>query len=168
MLVTPDLVYLSLIYVTVAMVGACMGSFASAIAFRTVAGQSWISTKDHQTGQRRAVRSCCPDCHHQLAWFDLVPVLSWVMSGGRCRYCKGRISFRYPVVELMGAVASVIFFSVGGAGAFFLLFIAGLPFLLAFILLCVSRQRPPYYMYGVLIIETVMVLYVVYEAGKSI
>lgn len=49
-------------------------------------------------------RSMCPDCHHTLAAKDLVPVLSWLALGGKCRYCRKPISWQYPLVELLTAV----------------------------------------------------------------
>ncbi len=45
-------------------------------------------------------RSMCVNCHHVLAWYDLVPVFSWLSLGGKCRYCKKPISMQYPVVEV--------------------------------------------------------------------
>jgi len=45
-------------------------------------------------------RSFCTACLHQIAWYDNLPVLSYLILGGRCRYCKSRISLRYPVIEL--------------------------------------------------------------------
>jgi leader peptidase (prepilin peptidase)/N-methyltransferase len=52
-------------------------------------------------------RSYCPACEKQIAWFDNIPVLSYILLGGHCRYCKTRISARYPVVEL---ITGVLFF----------------------------------------------------------
>lgn len=49
-------------------------------------------------------RSMCPDCHHTLAAKDLVPVLSWLTLGGKCRYCRNPISWQYPLVELLTAL----------------------------------------------------------------
>jgi leader peptidase (prepilin peptidase)/N-methyltransferase len=46
-------------------------------------------------------RSYCPACEKQIAWYDNVPVLSYVLLRGRCRFCKTRISARYPVVEVI-------------------------------------------------------------------
>lgn len=53
-------------------------------------------------------RSMCPHCHHTLAAGDLVPVFSWLWLRGRCRYCHTRISWQYPVVELMTAALFVV------------------------------------------------------------
>lgn len=51
-----------------------------------------------------AGRSYCPNCQHTLSWRDLVPVVSFVLLKGRCRYCGAPISPRYPLVELAGGV----------------------------------------------------------------
>ncbi len=52
-------------------------------------------------------RSRCSSCHHPIAAWDNIPVLSYLILAGKCRYCKSRVSFRYPFVELLTAVASV-------------------------------------------------------------
>ncbi len=52
-------------------------------------------------------RSRCPACQHQLGWGDLVPLLSYLWLGGRCRFCQGPISWRYPVIELMTGLMTV-------------------------------------------------------------
>ena len=46
-------------------------------------------------------RSYCPACAHPIAWYDNVPLLSYLLLRGRCRHCKAAISLRYPVVELL-------------------------------------------------------------------
>jgi prepilin signal peptidase PulO-like enzyme (type II secretory pathway) len=45
-------------------------------------------------------RSMCPHCKHKLAWYDLVPVLSYITLKGKCRYCKAKISKQYPIIEV--------------------------------------------------------------------
>lgn len=47
-------------------------------------------------------RSICPKCKHVLKAYDLIPILSWLFLGAKCRYCKDKISVRYPAVELLG------------------------------------------------------------------
>lgn len=54
-------------------------------------------------------RSYCPACNHPIAWYDNVPLLSFVVLGGRCRHCKAAISMRYPVVELLTGVLFFVF-----------------------------------------------------------
>jgi leader peptidase (prepilin peptidase)/N-methyltransferase len=58
-------------------------------------------------GNRKSIatgRSECPDCKHELAWYDLIPVLSFLLLGGKCRYCKQSISVQYPIVEAVAGL----------------------------------------------------------------
>ena len=50
--------------------------------------------------------SHCPRCKHKLSALDNIPVVSWLALGGKCRYCKAKISIQYPLVELLTALAS--------------------------------------------------------------
>ena len=50
--------------------------------------------------------SHCPSCKHKLAALDNIPLVSWLALRGRCRYCGVRISWQYPLVELLTALAS--------------------------------------------------------------
>ncbi len=71
-------------------------------------------------------RSYCPDCGQFIRWYDNVPVLSYLILRGQCRYCQRGISFRYPLVELLSAFLSfLVYQKVGG----------GLPYALYFLLL---------------------------------
>ena len=74
-------------------VGACLGSFLNVVIARLPHGRSLISPP-----------SSCPRCQSRIAWYDNVPVLSWIALRGRCRRCGQSISGRYPVVELLTAV----------------------------------------------------------------
>jgi leader peptidase (prepilin peptidase) / N-methyltransferase len=73
--------------------GLIFGSAINALVWRVYVGRSWVRG-----------RSQCPDCGHELAARDLVPVLSWVALGGKCRYCGAPIK-DHPVVELVAALA---------------------------------------------------------------
>jgi len=74
--------------------GASIGSFLNVVIARLPAGESIVRP-----------RSRCPRCKTPIAWYDNLPVLSWIVLRARCRSCKAPISFRYPLVELMGAGA---------------------------------------------------------------
>lgn len=76
--------------------GLCWGSFLNAIAFRIVNHRS-LWTK----------RSVCPACNTTIAWFDLIPLVSWVMLGARCRRCKHPISIIYPFIELATSIVAI-------------------------------------------------------------
>jgi len=52
--------------------------------------------------------SHCPHCKHPLAIRDNIPLFGWLLLGGRCRYCKARISIQYPLVELLSGIASAV------------------------------------------------------------
>lgn len=70
--------------------GLVIGSFLNVVIARVPHGQSIVHP-----------RSRCPKCGHALAWYDNVPVISWLLLRGRCRACKTPISVRYILVELL-------------------------------------------------------------------
>ena len=55
-------------------------------------------------------RSYCPECRKQIAWYDNIPVLSFIILKGKCRYCQKKISWQYPSVELITGVLFVLAF----------------------------------------------------------
>lgn len=69
--------------------GLSAGSFVNALVWRLHEHKDWLNG-----------RSECVKCHHKLAAIDLVPVISWIILRGRCRYCHQKISIQYPIVEL--------------------------------------------------------------------
>lgn len=94
-----------LIPVFVALAGTAFGSFVDAITWRLHTKRNFVSD-----------RSECEHCHHKLAPLDLIPVVSWVMLRGKCRYCKKPITPVAPLTELaMGAafLASYTYWPLG-------------------------------------------------------
>lgn len=87
--------------------GLCFGSFVNALVWR-VHKQEKTSTKDRGKYSIAKGRSMCTNCGHKLATKDLVPVVSWLLLGGKCRYCKKPISWQYPAVEAATAVLFVV------------------------------------------------------------
>lgn len=81
-----DLQSAFLAYVTI--VGAAMGSFMNVLVARLPLGESPIRP-----------RSRCPNCSTQIAWYDNIPIVSWLLLRGRCRSCRTSISIEYPLVE---------------------------------------------------------------------
>jgi leader peptidase (prepilin peptidase)/N-methyltransferase len=59
-------------------------------------------------------RSFCPNCEKMIAWYDNIPIASYVLLGGRCRHCRARIPLRYPLVELATAAAFAVCFAAPG------------------------------------------------------
>lgn len=80
------------------LLGAAVGSFLNVVVVRTASKESF--TKG---------RSKCPHCGHQLAWFELVPILSFLGLGGRCRSCKKTLTVQYILLE---AVTAAVFMAV--------------------------------------------------------
>lgn len=77
-----------------AIFGACFGSFITAASYRLPREENLVSES-----------SKCPKCNHKLGWRDLFPIFSWLFSGAKCRYCKAKVSFRYPLTEIITAGA---------------------------------------------------------------
>ena len=84
--------------------GSCLGSFYHVVGYRIPKGQSLIHPK----------RSYCPDCHHELCTKDLIPIISFLLSGGKCRYCKKKISCFYPVLEFITGLLFMVSFHLFG------------------------------------------------------
>lgn len=110
-----------LVIVTLALLGALLGSFAVAQVWRLRAQQlvedkqqgESVDTKELKRlkGLLRPLiqdRSECLSCHTRLAWYDLVPILSWLSLGGRCRYCKAPIGATEILAEVGLAAVFVI------------------------------------------------------------
>ncbi len=95
--------------------GLVVGSFLNVCIYRLPHGQSIV-----------VPRSYCPECGHFIHWYDNIPVLSFLFLKGRCRFCSKKISFRYPLVELIaGGLSLLVYYKFGG----------GLPYLFYFLFL---------------------------------
>jgi len=87
-------------YFLIFIFGLAIGSFLNLVICRLKTKETILSGRSH-----------CPKCGTVLKWFDLIPVLSFVFSLGKCRYCGKRISYQYPIVELAtGLLFALIFF----------------------------------------------------------
>lgn len=85
--------------------GLAFGSFVNALVWR-IFQQDLPKKKRAASDKDLSIstgRSMCPSCKHTLAWYDLLPVLSWVTLRGKCRYCQVAIGWQYPLVELATA-----------------------------------------------------------------
>src|SRR5690606_6942893 len=101
-----------MIIAVLALLGLCLGSFVNALVFRVHAQSKLKSGSKKKIGKRDVDlsvsrgRSVCIHCGHELAAKDLIPLLSWLLLRGKCRYCHRPISWQYPLVEL---TASLLF-----------------------------------------------------------
>lgn len=84
--------------------GLVFGSFLNVVIYRLRNGRNMISD-----------RSSCPECQSQLKWFDLIPLFSFLYLRGHCRYCHKKISWQYPIVEILSGLIWVgVFYKVFG------------------------------------------------------
>ena len=77
----------------------CWGSFLNGLAYRLLHNVSILYP-----------RSYCPHCRHTLAWYDLIPLFSWLILKGACRYCHKSISWLYPFIEVFTVIALSLLF----------------------------------------------------------
>ncbi len=87
------------VYVCIFFIGALFGSFFSLATYRLPKKEDIIAT-----------RSYCPKCKHELNFFDLLPVLSYICCLGRCKYCKEKISKIYILLEACNGTLFLVFF----------------------------------------------------------
>ncbi len=86
------------LYTIIFIIGTLFGSFFTLAVYR-------IPLKKDITHEQ----SFCPNCNHKLSFFDLIPILSYIFLGGKCRYCKQKIRPRYLLLELLSGLAFVLF-----------------------------------------------------------
>lgn len=91
-----------LLIILLTLAGLCVGSFCNVLIYRIPKGEEFVKTPSH-----------CMQCNHRLSWYELIPVFSWLIQGGKCRKCKTKLSAQYPLVEaangLLWLVAGVLF-----------------------------------------------------------
>lgn len=77
---------------SIAALGACIGSFLNVVAWRLPRRESVVSPGSH-----------CPHCGSHLGWTETIPLLSWLLQRGHCRHCGSPVALRYPAVEALTA-----------------------------------------------------------------
>ncbi|MBE7061807.1 MAG: prepilin peptidase [Clostridiales bacterium] len=85
------------VYILAGVLGLCIGSFLNVVIYRLPLGMSLSKPASH-----------CTKCDYVLRWYDNIPVLSYIMLGGKCRKCKQKISPRYMLVELFSALTYLL------------------------------------------------------------
>ena len=74
--------------------GTYIGSFLNVVIIRAPINVSFVTGRSH-----------CMTCNKTLKWYHMIPVFSWLFLRGKCGYCKAKISFQYPLVELLNGIA---------------------------------------------------------------
>lgn len=88
-----------LLYIIIFLYGIVIGSFLNVLIYRLPKKENIVTTRSH-----------CMNCGYQLKWYDLVPIFSYLVLGGRCRKCKTRISVQYPIIEALNGILYLIVF----------------------------------------------------------
>lgn len=111
-----------ILYLGLVLIGVCFGSFAGASVWRLRARQLASDKKHHETYDKREYarlkklttasfasdRSQCLQCGYGLKWYDLIPIVSWLSLGGKCRSCRRAIGRFEPLIELGVALFFVL------------------------------------------------------------
>ena len=80
----------AMILTILAVLGVCVGSFLNVLIYRIPKGEEFVKTPSH-----------CMNCGHTLAWYENIPVISWLLQHGKCRACGVKLSAQYPVIEAL-------------------------------------------------------------------
>lgn len=87
------------LYFYMFVVGVCIASFVNVVIYRLPLEISVAKG-----------RSFCPSCQHQLGVLDLIPIVSYICLGGKCRYCKAKIPMRDTLLEVLGGLLGMLCF----------------------------------------------------------
>lgn len=90
-------------YIIIFIFGITIGSFLNVCIYRIPLGESIVTAPSH-----------CMTCGWKLKWYDMVPVFSWLVLGGKCRNCKSKISVQYPIIEGVNGILYVVICAVNG------------------------------------------------------
>lgn len=99
------------IYTITFIFGIVIGSFLNVCIYRIPEKEDIVKESSH-----------CLNCGHKLAWYDLFPLVSFILLGGRCRYCKTKLSIQYPTIEALNGVMYVLIVYLNGANVESLLY----------------------------------------------
>lgn len=98
-------------YIVIFIFGITIGSFLNVCIYRIPLHQSIVTVSSH-----------CMTCGRKLKWYDMIPVFSWLLLGGKCRNCKSKISLQYPVIESLNGILYVVICLVNGMDLFSLIY----------------------------------------------
>lgn len=130
----------TIIYFFMFALGTVLGSFYTLAVYRIPLKQDITHT-----------RSYCPKCNHKLNFLDLIPVLSYIFLGGKCRYCKNKIRPRYIILEIL-------------SGIVFLLY----AMLLDINILNIEYEKIMALIFGVLFLSTIFIIIGIFKEHKQI
>lgn len=138
--------------------GACLGSFASALIWRIPLQKPWFY--EIKKGQKDYVRSECTTCNRTLTFYDLIPIFSWIFQKGQCRKCHKSISIIYPILEAVFGLLCLVLFL--GLGLSFLALIASFLLIFSFVFIWVGLKNSVWSKEILLILIFLALLFIVF------
>lgn len=93
--------------------GSLLASFAHLVAERLLRNETIMG------------RSYCDHCHHTLRWFDVLPIVGYLINGGKCHFCKAKIHYRHLLIEILAGVYALIGYLLIGPSLEYLVFVIG-------------------------------------------
>ena len=131
--------------------GCVLGSFYNVLGYRLPCKESIIFPSSH-----------CPNCNHKLTKIELIPIISFLIQGGRCKKCRERISIIYPIIEFITGVLFSVSFIVYGMSLDLCL---ALIIISSFIVIMISDVRYMIIPDSVLIVSTILIIIIKYLIG---
>jgi len=86
-----------LLYISILIIGFIFGSFFNVLIYRLPKKESILFPSSH-----------CQNCNNEIKWYDNIPILSYILLRGRCRYCKEKISIQYPIIEFLTGIIFIL------------------------------------------------------------
>ena len=121
-----------IILVAILLVGLCIGSFLNVLIYRLPLNMNIATPPSH-----------CPSCDQRIKWYDNIPLLSYIILGGKCRHCKTKISPRYFIVELVNLLLWIVVVVVFGLSLYSVLYMLLSSILLAIVFIDFEHQIIP-------------------------
>jgi len=97
------MVYITLLYIMIFLIGISIGSFLNVCIYRIPEKKDIVLERSH-----------CMSCGNVLKWYELIPLFSFIIQGGKCRNCKVKLSKQYPLIELLNGLLYIWIFAVKG------------------------------------------------------
>ena len=121
------------VYIFLFIIGSAIGSFLNVVIYRVPLGKSIVSPP-----------SSCPSCGERIKPYHNIPILGWIILGGKCANCKEKISIRYPIIEfLTGLLAVAIYYKLKTIDIFFVVDFTIFATLLALTMIDIDYKAVP-------------------------
>lgn len=114
----------------VLIMGTLIGSFLNVCIYRIPKKETVVFGHSH-----------CMSCQKEIKWYDLIPVISYLILGGKCRYCKEKLSLQYPCIELINGLAYFALYQVFAFQSYFFLSCMIFSVMLVLIMIQLNKKR---------------------------